>query len=474
MNPFLLNLTFLYRSKSLLPVYAFVAIPMTLLLIARMHLKLPVDVMVMNITFLFYITSVMFTGLQMDLLAKPLVFGLPGHNRVLRNVFLAVGPFFAVLFTAFVLLLRLETDSPLLLPLILVNSFMFLWICGCWLALRLGFVEALGLFFFGLIGGGLRFGVAPFLFLTTPASLRLAPLTALGFWLIASILKNRDFIRRIAANPKRRHGLLAAWDYNRKQHQQATSTPAPEPRARRVENFFLSKISGSQNNPRAFLFWNTLYRHSGSFLINFAEGLWIILPYLALFTVPLGYMFDTNDAPIGPFVFPILLMQLGRNLPPSRSPLLLTFGRTQRFWSSVVHQALTVFHCAFWLTVVLLWIELLSGFMPDIHWGDRTLTYQDLEPMPFYAALTVLPLFAFGQLMLHDKGTIRLLFLIVSVSVFAALAPLLSDRDPLTPAALFKFILIPNLISWTLYLAALHHTCFRRDLVAGTESPAPS
>ena len=400
------------------------------------------------------------TLLQIEVLAKPFSYCLPGHRRIVRKCVFLIGVATNALCS--MLFLTYPDLSGPQLVLVLCSAFfagVVFYLLGA--AAALGVRNAAIVFgllpvaivaeeFFDLhvlleriiIGDvflvifvGILSSIATWLWLGRPGlARRYCAVPWIGFLDVF----NKEKLRRYA---NARAGVK--WKKLREH-------PRPW-----VEKWFLARMAKYDYGGPGRYFWGVLYSTSA-----LAVSRWQNIPLLALvLTIMFGYI---GQAAVFALIMVTAMAAMGRQ-PPVYSTMLISGGRRRRFTTTL---GLAVTDAAL-LCIATLIISglsiLLARFMPTFAIEGKTFSFRPIDPRVAIVPLIFLPFASTMQLVFHTRPILMLTSLLLPLYAAMFLAFVLREHvehlvNPLSVVSLL-------VVGWGAFLLTLRHICEKWCLV---------
>ncbi len=414
-----------------------------------------------------YIAAIFTSALQVEILTRPFSWTLPGHAGIPAKFLFCIGISVSLFWSVVFLFYPAPTVARLLLS--SVSMFfagtIIYWL-GAWVVFRFqNWVGTVALFLLLLFGGSFLDADSLFEYVIVEGWFAVILLGGL-----VNFLAWRHWSRPGMA---RRHcgqtwlGAFDPWNKARMSEfnqarlaQKNKAIPAVLPY---VERFFLDRITDRTGPNTAQYIWGGLYRSFGLIALqrkSFIQFCLVMLPILCF----LGYMgAGTNIIFIMP-VFGVINMRLH-----VRSTLLISGGRTERFWSALSVAAVTTLLATGIVTFMAALTLPLQAIMPELTIKGQSFVYRAMEMKLFFIPLCMMPVtltialvfYKYPRLMM---AVVMLIFIFaMQVSMFLKILPI-HPKDP-GPIHIIIIITLILLCCWAIFTAVLRHICMRRCLV---------
>jgi len=229
----------------------------------------------------------------------------------------------------------------------------------------------------------------------------------------------------------------------------------------RVEKFFLDRITDRTGPNTAQYIWGGLYRSFGLITSRKCIGFWLVMLPLLCF---LGYMGPGANIM---FIMPgFMVVNMSLHV---RSTLLVSGGRTERFWSALSVAAATTLLATGIVTLMAALTIPLQAIMPELTIKGQSFVYRAMEMKLFFIPLCMMPVTLTIALIFHKyprlmMAVVMLIFIFaMQVSMFLKILPIHpKDAGPIHIIIIITLIL---LCCWAIFTAVLRHICMRRCLV---------
>jgi len=457
MTILLANLKHLYQNRG------FWAVHMIVVMGYVIGAVLPNEIMIHPIVIfpLFVYMAGRFAGaLQVEVMAKPLAYCLPGHRRVPRQVLSVYGFCIAFGWAAVSFLYPAGDLSSALLGAVstFFVSTMFYWL-GVWGGFSFRATVA-GLAPLGVVLGGMGGGAAP-----------LTRLLVDGWtlFMVGGCAVNIAVWRLLREDGLARgHCGRARW--MARHSEKRTDVKAADVSQIRpcVERFFLDRIRGRRGTWRYV--WGSLYRGGAGLRLSWRME-WVVIGLLFVgLTCFIGY---TEAGTFIMFLMPALMgvhVRLGVH-----SSMLISGGRRERFWSALALAATDSFYMTAAITLLASVSIVLQRVMPDVTIAGHSVVYHAMDIGFFFVPLGLIPLTMAFALVLRGHpaltmGAVIMLFgVLFQIPRIIARVPDLLVHPALTVAAIVAGC-------WVMLAGALWYVCMcrclgghgrQRDLYAG-------
>ena len=466
MTIFQANLKHLYQRKAMLFLFLFFALLFTAVIASFVNEG---GGAILGVLLLVFYIGLFIAALQIEIMTKPFSYCLPGHGDVPVKfmfwvcVIISLVPSLAFLF-------RIEVVGFALVLLrcltVFLLSTVFYWL-GVWVTFgNRNWSVAMALFGFApLVGIWTRDNTAieGFIF----GNWFVILLLAIGVNYLASRLLRDDGLARKycgkmwmgALDPWNREKLVKFQQVKLKEKEERTGNKR-QYLSLKVEEFFLSKISDRSMNDTARHIWSGLYR---TFAVLVSTSRWPLL-----ITWPLVICFLCYIGPASGilYVMPAFMaIQMSLHV---RSPLLISGGRKERFYSALV-LAMTVSVLVI-LTVlsIVVFSKLIAPVMPSIMFKGREMVFTQLNVKMSFLPLLIIPL-AFTCNQIFPKQTIlsKVLPMIVIMIGFQFFVIMGAFKKSIPMEDMLPLLVVGGIVlSWGLFVLVLRYVCMRRCLVS--------
>jgi len=189
--------------------------------------------------------------------------------------------------------------------------------------------------------------------------------------------------------------------------------------------------------------------------------MWMYAASLLAAAVGFGYMGDTPMANLL-FIFPVFgTAQV--DLIPHRS-ILLSSGRTEKYYSAVVSGFAVTFLAAIAVAMVAAMTIPLSMVMPDLSWEGTTYTFHFIDPKKSYLVLILMPIVLLVATLFANKRILTMAVTMIAVAMVMLSVPFGLRLEFSFPTTV---LIIAGMIaaSWAGFVLILGHYCRKRCLV---------
>ncbi len=414
-----------------------------------------------------YIAAGFTSALQVEVLTRPFSWSLPGHAGIPVKFLFCVGLSVSLFWSVVFLFYPAPTLAERLLSCVSVffAGTIFYWL-GAWFVFRFpNWVFAIVMSPILMVYGRYLDLYVLFERVIVDAWFAVILLGGLVNFLAWRHWSRPHMARKYCGRPWM--GAFDAWNkVKMSEFQQARlaqknkAIPAVLPR---IEKFFLDRITDRTGPNTAQYIWGGLYKSFGLMGSRKKGGVlsWLIMLPLLCF---LGYM--------GPganilFIMPgIMVANMSLHV---RSTLLVSGGRTERFWSALSVAAATTLLATVIVTLMAALTIPLQAIMPELTIKGQSAVYRAMEMKLFFIPLCMMPLtltialifYKYPRLMM---GVVIMIFVLaMQVSVFLKILP----NHPKEPGPIHIIIIITLILlcCWAIFTAVLRHICMRRCLV---------
>ncbi len=414
-----------------------------------------------------YIAAGFTSALQVEVLTRPFSWSLPGHARIPVKFLFCIGISVSLFWSVVFLFYPAPTPARLLLS--CVSMFfagtIIYWL-GAWVVFRFpNWVTAIVLVPILMLYGRYLDLDTLLARVIVDAWFAVILLGGLVNFLAWRHWSRPGLARRYCGRPWL--GAFDAWNKVKisefqqarlAQKNKAIPTVLPH-----VEKFFLNRITDRTGPNTAQYIWGGLYRSFGLITSRKRECIrfWLImLPTLCF----LGYMGPAANIM---FIMPgLMVANMSLHV---RSTLLISGGRTERFWSALSIAAATTLLATVIVTLMAALTIGLEAIMPELTIKGQSAVYTAMEMKLFFIPLCMMPVtltialifYRYPRLMM---GVVMMIFfLAMQVSVFLKILPI-HPKDP-GPIHIIIIITLILLCCWAIFTAVLRHICMRRCLV---------
>jgi len=406
-----------------------------------------------------YVAGMFIAAMQVEVLAKPFSYCLPGHERVPARLLFVVGLCLAMVWAAIWLVhARADWEAALVTSVSAFFASTVVYWAGVWFVFRFqNWAGAIGLIvlvvvlagFLGIEGLVARLLLEGWLFVVAAG----CAVNIAAWWLLSRNGLSRRYCGRMWM------GALDPWNKERmtkfsqaRMAQKKAFCIRPE-----VERFFLGRIRGG--SPVMRYVWGNWYKAgAGVMASRRKEWVPIVLAVLAMVCF-LGYM--------GPgvsivFIMPPLIvmhMQLGVH-----SSMLVAGGRKERFWSALVLALVTAVLVTAAVTLAAVISVFLQPVMPELTIRGQGAVYRAMEVRLFFVPVAMVPLtLTFGLVFYRYPR----LMLGAAMVLFMVLFQLLMIGRHIPDVAVAPAIAAAVIVvgCWATFTAVLWYICMRRCLV---------
>jgi hypothetical protein len=404
-------------------------------------------------------------SMQGEALTRPLVFLLPKYPDVLRKILLGCGllvsGMWCLSFTIFSTMMGLISDGNFLgsfglnmIGFMLGAAFIF---AGVWKVLL----------FWILIPGAIWQG-SSFVIVLQAAAVRY-PWATVGLAILLCIMGWRffgreGFVRGYQGRPWLPFVGLAGSDrYNipdtQKPKDQGVQSANQSPR--RVDNFFLNRIQACRQGTMGYI-WGQLYRFWGPMMKDGKVSAVLLLVLTLMFGF-FGYLNsqNNNDASVALYIFFSFQWVAYLSLPCFMSQV-LTGGRQQRFWATVVVTLSSAFCIILILTYISLEMVLLEKVMPDIPFKGDVISYHAISMKFVWVPLFTAPLVTTLRLLWRYRPFYSILCLCSQFLFVVITASLI--REGFVKSA-YPIVLLFVMVTWVIFVLSCRLVSMRASLV---------
>jgi hypothetical protein len=456
------NLKHLYQRRALWLVYVLLGCAAAGVVAAPLHRPPAGKGLYVAPLIVAFMVGFLATILQIEVLAKPFSYCLPGHRRIVRKWVFPIGVATNALCS--MLFLTYPDLSGPQLVLVLCSAFfagVVFYLVGVVAALGVrNAALVFGLLPVALVAEGLfdlhvlleRIIVAqPHL----PISVGILSSVVMWFWLGRQGLARRycavpwiGFLDVFNKEKLRRYGNARAGVKWKKLREH----PRPW-----VEKWFLAQMNKYDYGGPGRYFWGVLYSTSALAVSRWQN----CLPLVFVLTTMFGYM---GQAAVFALIMVPAIAAMGRQ-PPVYSTMLIPGGRRRRF-TTTLGLALTdaALLCIGTLIISGLSI-LLVRFMPTFTVEGKTLGFQPIDPRVAIVPLIFLPFASTMQLVFH--GAPFLLFVSLLLPLYAAMFLAFAWREYVEVLVNPLSVVSLLIVSWGVFLLTLRHICSKWCLVGG-------
>lgn len=451
------NLKHLYQRRGLWLAYALLGC------FIAMGIALPLDEPragqghFIGLVVLAFIVGALVATVQVEVLAKPFVFGLPGHRQMVKRFVFSVG--IASNLIGCLLFLLYPGVPTGYLPVVLLSAFcagLVFYLAAVWVT----FVSGQPLSFTGFLVLAIVGGLMLNLHILLERAIIEAPLYAIVLGLSASgvtwlWLDDRKLARKNCLRPT--IGFCTIFDPEkiRRFHQTKAGMRRWErlkdhPRPW-VQTLFLSRMQRQRPFGTTQLIWGSLYTSFAMWVSQWR----ILLLLTVLLSVFLGYMGSFMLFVV--FFGPIMLLLQTR--PALYSTLTIAGGRDQRLVSTLVTAIAGSALIGFVVGLAVLLSIPLAYVLPDLRFRSIPLDYEMISLKVFWV-LVILPLICTIQVVFFKKplvmmGTFMTLVYIVVLPLQMGRRPGVSPFSvPSAPSAVALAVLLWSIFVWIVYQIA--------------------
>lgn len=459
------NLKHLYQRRGLWLVYVFLG----LLVFGSIAATLNKPVAGKGVNIILGVSAALLAGLvaavlQVEILAKPFSYCLPGHRKVPRKFIFSAGVV-ANLLVSPIFVLYPGLGWGQWIPVICSAFFaglVFYWI---------GVLSA-----FGVRNSGVWIGFLPWLIIgggffdlhiTIERTIVENPLgvTLLGaFSSIAAWiwLGNANWARRYCGVPW--IGIFDAWNRDKlRKYKQLRATVKwdklknhPNPW---VERLFLGRMNKCDYLGTGRYIWGGLYTTYGIVLSQWKavvlSGVFIVLLMLCF----LCYMRQTTFML---FFMPGFMIMYMRT--PLYSSMPISGGRNERLYTTMTLVATTAVLITALVTIMAVLSVALTAIMPDIILRGSTFTFQAANIELIFVPILMIPIASTFKLIFYRRPIVMVLSVMLLVMLLFFIGTIL--REPLGAAMVNPISIAALLVlSWLIFVLVLRRICMRRCLV---------
>jgi hypothetical protein len=410
-----------------------------------------------------YVAGLFIGALQVEVLAKPFAYCLPGHERVPARLLFGFGLCSGLVWSVLAMLYPVGDWGQAILMGISVffASTLVYWLM-VWTVFRFqNWTGAIGLFvlavvfvpYFDLEGVLRRVLSEGWMFVVACGCA-----ANVAAW---RSLNGRGLARRYCGRM-----WLGAFDpWNKERMAKFSQARMAQKKADAfgvrpgVERFFVARIRGGSG--LAQYVWGNLYRSCGV-KVSQRKG-WVSLILMALATVCFcGYMGAGVNILFIMAGLMVLWMRLGVH-----SNLLIAGGRRERFWSALVLALATALYVTGMVTLLAGVSVLLGPVMPELTVRGHGVVYRAMDMRYFVVPLAMIPVtLTFGLVFYRQPwlaiGAVMLLFVLF---VLFSQIPLVAGQIPDMAVDPVLAAIVAVVVCWTMFAAVLRYMCMRRRLV---------
>jgi hypothetical protein len=414
-----------------------------------------------------YIAAGFTSALQVEVLTRPFSWSLPGHARIPVKFLFCVGISVSLFWSVVFLFYPAPTLAEHLLTSVSVffAGTIFYWL-GAWFVFRFpNWVFAIVMSPILMVYGRYLDLYALFERVIVDAWFAVILLGGLVNFLAWRHWSRPHMARKYCGRPWL--GAFDAWNKVKiSEFQQARlaqknkGIPTVLPH---VEKFFLDRITDRTGPNTAQYVWGGLYKSFGMITSRKKECVrfWLVMLPLLCF---LGY---GGLAANIIFIMPgIMVANMSLHV---RSTLLVSGGRTERFWSALSVAAVTTLLATVIVTLMAALTLPLQAIMPELTIKEQSFVYMAMEMKLFFIPLCMMPVTLTIALIFHKyprlmMAVVMLIFIFaMQVSMFLKILPIhLKEPGPIQIIIIITLIL---LCCWAIFTAVLRHICMRRCLV---------
>jgi hypothetical protein len=460
MSILIVNLKHLYQRRALWLVYVLLGCAAAGVVAAPLHRPQAGKGLYVGPLIVAFMVGFLATILQIEVLAKPFSYCLPGHRRIVRKCVFLIGVATNALYS--MLFLTYPDLSGQQLVLVLCSAFF----AGVVFYL-VGAAAALGVRNAAIVFGLLPVAIVAEEFFDLHILLEriiigdvflvifvgILSSVAMWFW-----LTRPGLARRYCAVPWMgfmdifNKEKLVRYTYARARTVQKRFRKHPRPW---VEKWFLAQMAKYDYTGPGRYFWGVLYSTSA-----LAVSRWHNLPLLALvLTIMFGYI---GQAIVFGLIMVPAIAAMGRQ-PPVYSTLLISGGRRRRF-TTTLGLAVTDATLLCIATLIISGLSiLLARFMPTFTLEGNTLSFRPIDPRVAIVPLIVLPFASTMQLVFHRMPFLQ--FGGVMLPVYAGMFLGIVWRERVGPLVNPLSVVSLLVVSWGVFLLTLRHICEKWCLV---------
>jgi hypothetical protein len=454
MNILQINLKHLYQRRIFWILWLFLGFLIFLLIVMTAKGLAACYPMLIIWTFLFGTVA---ASMQIDVLTKPFSYCLPRHSEIPRKFLFCTG-----LIASFLLsIIFLRCPAPDFTGRILtcVSVFfvgtIFYWL-GAWIVFRFSnWAYSMALLAMAITGGQIlnvhiiiAHIIAHYHFSVIAAG------AAVNIW--AWIYWGRaGFARQYCG--RMWMGSFDMWDREKlyKYQEAILAKRQKDLVSPKIETFFVRHISLAGENLSRYI-WGGFYK---SFAVMFSctNWTWALISIL-LMLLFLGYMSRGGNII---FILPVF-MALHASL-HVHSPLLISGGRRERFWTALtLGTAATLLVTAFLILLVFitLWLE---SIVPALTVNGRSLNFKALDIKLSFLPLFVIPIAFTIGLIFDKKPMMKLIIMMLAfqvIFIFLIIKPA-NERIVFSGAQVIALLLC----SWAVFVSVLRYICMKCSLV---------
>ena len=459
------NLKHLYQRRGLWLVYVFLG----LFVFGSIAATLNKPAAGKGINIILGVSAALLAGLvaavlQVEILAKPFSYCLPGHRKVPRKFIFSAGVV-ANLLVSLIFVLYPGLGWGQWIP--VICSVFFAGLVFYWIGVLSAFgirnsVVWIGFLPWLIIGGGffdLHITIERTIVENPLGVTLLGAFSSIAAWIW---LGDANWARRYCGMPW--IGLFDAWNRDKlRKYQQLRAAVKwdklknhPNPW---VERFFLGRMNKCDYLGQGRYIWGGLYTTFGIVLSQWKgvlTGVFIALLMLCFFC----YM--------GPAVTFMLFFMPGFMIMHMRlsvySSMPVSGGRNERFYTTMTLVATTAVLITALVTIIAALSVALTAIMPDITLRGSTFTFHPAIITLFFVPLLMIPVAFTFQLIFYRKPIFMVLSIMLLFMLLFFIGTIL--RKPLGAAMVNPISIVALLVlSWLIFVLVLRHICMRRCLV---------
>lgn len=410
-----------------------------------------------------YGVAALITTRYIESLTKPMVFCLPGHTQIVRNILFRMG-FIVSIISAAIFAFR-NTNNYAILPyslLVYTSLYILFWTTGIWVASKVRLSSNFGLFI--VLGFGIGYlncyeAIQQFLF--SPYSIVIILIT----WVFGRYLwkhLGRPDIARIYCNQPKISLFYLCEDKAARNIQKERVTKInvdQEKSVAAVERFFIPKIANSASHPFIPFLWGSIYRSFGQQIILQLKGGWIISIILFPLFILLGYIYDKNSFGMDYMTTMFIFCQhFDLNI---FNPSLIKQGRIQRLGAAITVLTTGIIISTCLITILYFLMQIISPYMPEINLMGKS-TFNSSGYLSLYLIPILLPAGASLDILFQRRLGLKCIGFLALI-IPATLTTILLQRSNIN-LSLVEVVILLLLLSWGLFIGVLYWTCFHRTL----------
>lgn len=400
-----------------------------------------------------------------DVMNKPFSFCLPGHRQNVKKILMIMAVFVGFFFT-------------FLMCFFILNRLQFNCFISIFFATLVSFLIGAELYMFARSLCALLFMLSFFLFTYH------LPLIILGRFILQhhlillciglgssiiswQLLNSSGLARRFCDNPKwmgffdfrNKEKLLRLHRFNAESQKEKSKLKINPS----VERFFLDKMNRQKYFSIGKYIWGCLYQAFGVSFSNFnpVSFLFLILFILVFcyFSYYSWWMF-----------FMIPLMMAMSFWMPVYSNILISDGRKERFYSTLVLNAAITFLLIMIMLAAIISSKVAGLFLPDLELPGKTLVFNTMSFKYAMLPFVVVPIASIFRLIFHNSTALAIGSMVfcytLYITLFGAYGFIKNSMSlNNTPQIVNQYSIIYLVIVWIIFIGVLRHICFKRSLI---------